>query len=127
MAKAKILYVEDHQGNIYVMENRLKRWGYEAVVAMDGQSALAMARTHKPDLILMDIQLPGIDGLEATRRIKADPETKDIPVIAVSAFAMYDDRDKALAAGCDGYFSKPVDFHDLRVRIQGMLDKKSGA
>jgi CheY-like chemotaxis protein len=127
MAKAKILYVEDHQGNIYVMENRLKRWGYEAVVAMDGQSALAMARTHKPDLILMDIQLPGIDGLEATRRIKADPETKDIPVIAVSAFAMYDDRDKALAAGCDGYFSKPVDFHDLRVRIQGMLDKKSEA
>ena len=127
MAKAKILYVEDHQGNIYVMENRLKRWGYEAVVAMDGQSALAMARTHKPDLILMDIQLPGIDGLEATRQIKADPETKDIPVIAVSAFAMYDDRDKALAAGCDGYYSKPVDFHELRVRIQGMLEKKSEA
>ena len=127
MAKAKILYVEDHQGNIYVMENRLKRWGYEAVVAMDGQSALAMARTHKPDLILMDIQLPGIDGLEATRQIKADPETKDIPVIAVSAFAMYDDRDKALAAGCDGYYSKPVDFHELRVRIQGMLEKKPEA
>jgi CheY-like chemotaxis protein len=127
MAKAKILYVEDHQGNIYVMENRLKRWGYEAVVAMDGQSALAMARTHKPDLILMDIQLPGIDGLEATRRIKADPETKDIPVIAVSAFAMYDDRDKALAAGCDAYYSKPVDFHELRVRIQGMLEKKPEA
>jgi CheY-like chemotaxis protein len=127
MAKAKILYVEDHQGNIYVMENRLKRWGYEAVVAMDGQSALAMARTHKPDLILMDIQLPGIDGLEATRQIKADPETEGIPVIAVSAFAMYDDRDKALAAGCDGHFSKPVDFHDLRVRIQSLLEKKPEA
>jgi two-component system response regulator (stage 0 sporulation protein F) len=69
MAKPKILYVEDHQGNIYVMENRLKRWGYEAVVAMDGQSALPMARVHKPDLILMDIRLPGIDGLEATRSL----------------------------------------------------------
>ncbi len=123
MAKAKILYVEDHQGNIYVMENRLKRWGYEAVVAMDGQSALAMARTHQPDLILMDIQLPGIDGLEATRQIKADPETQDIPVIAVSSYAMYADRDKALEAGCDGYFSKPVDFHELHVRIKSFIEK----
>ena len=123
MAKPKILYVEDHRGNIYVMGNRLKRWGYEMVVAMDGQSALAMARTHKPDLILMDIQLPGIDGLEATRQIKADPETQDIPVIAVSSYAMYDDRDKALEAGCDGYFSKPVDFHELRVRIKSFIEK----
>ena len=113
MSNPKILYVEDHQGNIYVMQNRLKRWGYETVVAMDGQSALAMARTQKPNLILMDLQLPGIDGLEATRQIKADPETEGIPVIAVSAFAMYDDRVKALEAGCDGYFSKPVDFHDF--------------
>ena len=127
MAKAKILYVEDHRGNIYVMQNRLKHWGYEAVVAMDGQLALAMARTHKPDLILMDIQLPGIDGLEATRQIKADPETEDIPVIAVSSYAMYDDRDKALEAGCDGYFSKPVDFHDLRIRIQSLLGEKPEA
>ncbi len=127
MANPKILYVEDHQGNIYVMENRLKRWGYEAVVAMDGQSALAMARAHKPDLILMDLQLPVINGLEATRQIKADPETEDIPVIAVSSYAMYDDRDKALEAGCDGYFSKPVDFHDLRLRIQSLLEKKPEA
>ena len=127
MANRKILYVEDHQGNIFVMQKRLKRWGYESVVAMDGQSALAMARTQKPDLILMDLQLPGIDGLEATRQIKADPETKDIPVIAVSAFAMYDDREKALAAGCNAYFSKPVDFHELRVRIQSFLDEKPAA
>ncbi len=124
MAKAKILYVEDHQGNIYVMEKRLKRWGYEAVVAMDGQSALAMARTHKPDLILMDIQLPGINGLEATRQIKADPETEGIPVIAVSSYAMYDDRAKALEAGCDGYFSKPVDFHELRIRIKSLIGEQ---
>jgi CheY-like chemotaxis protein len=122
MAKPKILCVEDHQGNIYVMENRLKRWGYEAVVAMDGQSALAMARAHKPDLILMDLQLPVISGLEATRQIKADPETEHIPVIAVSAYATYDDRDKALEAGCDGYFSKPIDFHELHVRIKSLIE-----
>lgn len=125
MAKAKILYVEDHEGNIYMMGKRLQRDGYETVVAKDGQTAISMAGTHQPDLILMDLNLPVIDGLEATRQIKANPKTKDIPIIAVSAFAMYDDRDKALAAGCDGYFSKPVDFHDLRVRIQSFLEKKA--
>ena len=125
MAKAKILYVEDHEGNIYMMGKRLQRDGYETVVAKDGQTAISMASTHEPDLILMDLNLPVVDGLEATRQIKANPKTKDIPIIAVSAFAMYDDRDKALAAGCDGYFSKPVDFHDLRVRIQSFLEKKA--
>ena len=125
MAKAKILYVEDHEGNIYMMGKRLQRDGYETIVAKDGQTAVSMASTHQPDLILMDLNLPVIDGLEATRQIKANPKTKDIPIIAVSAFAMYDDRDKALAAGCAGYFSKPVDFHDLRIRMQSFLEKKA--
>ncbi len=101
MAKPKILYVEDHQGNIYVMETRLKRWGYETIIAMDGEEAITVASASMPDLILMDLQLPVTDGLEATRQIKANPKTKHIPIIAVSAFAMYDDRDKAIAAGCD--------------------------
>ena len=127
MAKPKILYVEDHEGNIYMMGKRLQRDGYETIVAKDGQAAISMASAHLPDLILMDLNLPVIDGLEATRQIKANPKTEKIPIIAVSAFAMYDDRDKALAAGCDAYFSKPVDFHELRVRIQGMLKKKPEA
>ena len=127
MAKRKILYVEDHDGNIYMMGKRLQRDGYDTIVAKDGQMAISMASVQQPDLILMDLNLPVIDGLEATRQIKANPKTKDIPIIAVSAFAMYDDRDKALAAGCDGYFSKPVDFHELRVRIQSFLDDKPEA
>ena len=109
MAKAKILYVEDHEGNIYMMGKRLQRDGYETIVAKDGQAAISMASVDQPDLILMDLNLPVIDGLEATRQIKANPKTKEIPIIAVSAFAMYDDRDKALAAGCDGYLAKPLD------------------
>ncbi len=124
MAMFKILYVEDHQGNIYVMETRLKRWGYETIVAMDGEEAIAMANASMPDLILMDLQLPVTDGLEATRQIKANPKTKHIPIIAVSAFAMYDDRDKALAAGCDAYYSKPVDFHLLRTHIKELLPEE---
>ncbi len=124
MAKPKILYVEDHQGNIYVMETRLKRWGYQTIVAMDGEEAIAMANASMPDLILMDLQLPITDGLEATRQIKADAKTKHIPIIAVSSYAMYDDRDKALAAGCDAYYSKPVDFHLLRTHIKELLPEE---
>ncbi len=127
MANPKILYVEDHEGNIYMMGKRLQRDGYETIVAKDGQTAISMASVDQPDLILMDLNLPIVDGLEATRQIKANPKTENIPIIAVSAFAMYDDRDKALAAGCDGYFSKPVDFHDLRIRIQSLIEKKPEA
>ncbi len=121
MAMFKILYVEDHEGNIYMMGKRLQKDGYETIVAMDGETAIAMARASMPDLILMDLQLPGTDGLEATRQIKANPKTKHIPIIAVSAFAMYDDRDKALAAGCDAYYSKPIDFQLLRTHIKELL------
>ncbi len=83
-----------------------------------------MASASMPDLILMDLQLPVTDGLEATRQIKANPKTKHIPIIAVSAFAMYDDRDKAIAAGCDAYYSKPVDFHLLRTHIKELLPEE---
>ncbi len=127
MTEAKILHVEDHEGNIYMMGRRLRREGYETIVARDGAEAIAMAGAHKPDLILMDLSLPVTDGLEATRQIKASPETRHIPIIALSSFAMEDAREKALAAGCDDYYSSPVDFQFLRVRIEELLTKESEA
>jgi len=127
MTEAKILHVEDHEGNIYMMGRRLRREGYETIVARDGAEAIAMAGAHKPDLILMDLSLPVTDGLEATRQIKASPETKHIPIIALSSFAMEDAHEKALAAGCDDYYSSPVDFQLLRTRIEELLTKESEA
>ncbi len=121
MARYKILYVEDHEGSIYMMGKRLHKEGYETISAKDGEQAIGMAGATMPDLILMDLNLPITDGLEATRRIKGNPKTKHIPIIAVSAFAMYDDRDKAMATGCDAYYSKPVDLHLLRKRIKELL------
>lgn len=117
MSKVKILYVEDHEGNIFMLKKRLERDGYEVSVAKDGQEGIAMARAIVPAVILMDLNLPVMDGLEATRVLKAAPETRDIPIIALSAFARYDDREKALAAGCDSYYSKPIDFQTLRGKI----------
>ena len=117
----KILYVEDNDDNVFVMRGRLPRAEFELVVATDGEQGVAMAETEAPDLILMDVRLPGIDGWEATRRIKAAPATKAIPVIALSAHAMADDREKALAAGCDDYDTKPIDFPRLLERIRTIL------
>lgn len=117
----KILYVEDNEDNVYVMRGRLTRLGFAVVVATDGEQGVAMAETEAPDLILMDLRLPGIDGWEATRRLKAAPATKAIPVIALSAHAMAGDREKALAAGCDDYDTKPIDFPKLVERIQTIL------
>ena len=117
----KILYVEDNDDNVFVIRGRLARLGFEMVVAVDGEQGVAMAETEAPDLILMDLRLPGLDGWEATRRLKAEPETKAIPVIALSAYAMAGDREKALAAGCDDYVTKPVDFAKLLERIQTIL------
>jgi two-component system, cell cycle response regulator DivK len=117
----KILYVEDNDDNVYVMKGRLPRLGFEVVVAADGEQGVAMAETEAPDLILMDLRLPGIDGWETTRRIKAAPATKAIPVIALSAHAMAGDREKALEAGCDDYDTKPVDFPRLLERIRTVL------
>ena len=117
----KILYVEDNDDNVYVMKGRLPRLGFEVVVAANGEQGVAMAETEAPDLILMDLRLPGIDGWETTRRIKAATATKAIPVIALSAHAMAGDREKALEAGCDDYDTKPVDFPRLLERIRTVL------
>ena len=117
----KILYVEDNEDNVYVVKQRLTRAGYTVLVAPDGERGLAMAAADRPDLILMDLSLPGIDGWEVTRRLKAAPATRPIPIIALTAHAMTGDREKALAAGCDDYDSKPVDFPRLRAKIEALL------
>lgn len=117
----KILYVEDNDDNIYVLKNRLTRAGYTVVVALDGAEGVAMAATEKPDLILMDLSLPVLDGWEATRRLKAASATRDIPVIALTAHAMAGDKEKALEAGCEDFDTKPVDFPRLRAKIQALL------
>src|SRR2546421_7469423 len=105
----KILYVEDNDDNVYMLRNRLSRAGFTVIVATDGTKGSAMAASEQPDLILMDLTLPDTDGEEATRRLKADPATSRIPVIALTANAMAGDKEKALAAGCDDFDTKPVD------------------
>ncbi len=124
---AKILYVEDNEDNVYMLASRLRRRGYNVVAAEDGVRGLAAARDEHPDLILMDLSLPGLDGWEATRRLKAMPETAEIPVIALSAHAMAGDREQALAAGCDDYDAKPIDFGRLLAKIRALLTKDRGA
>jgi CheY-like chemotaxis protein len=122
----KILLVEDNEMNRDMLSRRLIRKGYEVVMALDGEQAVEMAGSHSPDLILMDMSLPVIDGWEATRRIKAAAETKGIPVIALTAHAMSDDREKALGAGCDDYDTKPVDLPRLLDKISGLLSRQAG-
>lgn len=116
----KILLVEDNEMNRDMLSRRLKRRGFELVFAADGQEAVDMARSEAPSLILMDMGLPVIDGWEATRRIKADPRTRDIPVIALTAHAMAADRDQCLAAGCDDFDTKPVDIERLLGKIAAL-------
>lgn len=123
----RILYVEDNDDNIYVVKNRFTRAGFTVLVATDGEQGVAMASTERPDLILMDLRLPVLDGWEATRRIKAQPETRHIPIIALTAHAMSGDREKALAAGCDDFDTKPVDFERLLGKIQALLGSAGGA
>jgi CheY-like chemotaxis protein len=118
---AKLLYVEDNEDNIYMLTNRLTRRGHEVAVARDGQEGVEMARREQPALILMDLDLPVIDGWEATRRLKAAAETKHIPVIALSAHAMSGDRERAMAAGCDDYDTKPVELPRLLEKIGALL------
>jgi two-component system cell cycle response regulator DivK len=119
----KILLVEDNEMNRDMLSRRLIKKGYEVVMALDGEQALEMARAEAPDLILMDISLPGLDGWEATRRLKAKPETKAIPIIALTAHAMAGDREKCLEAGCDDYDTKPVEFPRLLGKIEGLLTR----
>jgi CheY-like chemotaxis protein len=117
----KILLVEDNDMNRDMLSRRLIRKGYEVVIALDGQEGVAMAESENPDLILMDMSLPLIDGWEATRRIKASEQSNAIPVIALTAHAMPTDRDKALEAGCDDYDTKPVELPRLLEKIERLL------
>ncbi len=117
----KILLVEDNEMNRDMLSRRLLKKGYAVVMALDGEQAIELARTESPDLILMDISLPGLDGWEATRRLKATPETQAIPIIALTAHAMAGDREKCLEAGCDDYDTKPVEFPRLLGKIEGFL------
>jgi two-component system cell cycle response regulator DivK len=118
---AKILLVEDNEMNRDMLSRRLMRKGYEVVLALDGQSGVEMAQTQAPDLILIDMSLPVLDGWEATRRLKADTATKHIPVIALTAHAMSGDREKALEAGCNDYDTKPVELLRLLGKIEALL------
>jgi two-component system cell cycle response regulator DivK len=120
---AKILLVEDNEMNRDMLSRRLLKKGFEVVMALDGEQAIEMARSEAPDLILMDISLPGVDGWEATRRLKAMAETRAIPIIALTAHAMAGDREKCLEAGCDDYDTKPVEFPRLLGKIEGFLIK----
>ena len=114
----KILYVEDNDDNVYMLKNRLARAGFTVVIATNGTQGIAMATSEQPDLILMDLTLPDIRGEEATQRIEANPTTKKIPVIALTANAMAGDREKALAAGCDDFDTKPVEMSRLLEKIK---------
>lgn len=118
---ARILVVEDNEMNRDMLCRRLARKGYEVVVAQDGIEGIDKAKTESPDVIIMDLSLPRIDGWEATRRLKAEESTRGIPVIALTAHAMSTDRDKALAAGCDDFDTKPVDFKRLIEKIEQAL------
>jgi two-component system, cell cycle response regulator DivK len=121
----KILYVEDNEDNVYMLKRRLERAGFEVIVASDGEQGLAVARDQRPDLILMDLSLPVLDGWQATRRLKDSEETRTIPVIALSAHAMPGDREKALEAGCDEYAAKPVKLPGLLAKIRALLPEGS--
>jgi CheY-like chemotaxis protein len=122
---ATILVVEDNEASRDALARRLQRRGYEVVVAVDGQQAVSVAQSARPDLILMDLGLPVIDGWEATRQLKADASTQDIPIIVLSAHAMTNDRDLALAAGGDDFDTKPVRFQPLLDKITSLLARSS--
>ena len=123
----KILYVEDNDDNVYMLKNRLSRAGFTVVIATDGTHGIAMATSEQPDLVLMDLTLPDMDGWEATRRIKADPATKHIPVVALTAHAMTGDKEKALAAGCDDFDTKPVDLPRLIGKIRAQVPQRAAS
>ena len=123
----KILYVEDNEDNIYMLLSRLTRAGFTVVIATDGEQGVAVAASEKPDLVQMDLSLPVLDGWEATRRIKAAPETSRIPIIALSAHAMPGDAERALAAGCDDFDTKPVELPRLLAKIRALKPDGGGS
>jgi len=120
---AKILIVEDNEMNLDMLSRRLARHGYALITAVDGEQAMALAQSEMPDLILMDLSLPVLDGWEATRRIKTMPKTHSIPIIALTAHAMAGDQQKAMRAGADDYDTKPIDFKRLVAKIEALQNK----
>lgn len=124
---SRILLVEDNEMNRDMLSRRLTRRGFDVLIAENGQTGVDLAASERPDLVLMDMSLPIIDGWEATRRIKADPATAAIPVIALTAHAMAEDRELALRAGCDDYDSKPIDLSRLVAKIEQLLDGNRAA
>ena len=123
----KILIVEDDELNRDSLRRLLRRRGYEILLAVDGDEALAVARAGAPDLVLMDMRLPGIDGWEATLRLKADPTTRTLPIVALTAHAMASDRAEALAAGCDDHDTKPIDLDRLLPKVEALLARRPPA
>ena len=121
----KILYVEDNEDNVYMLSRRLKRKGFEIVIAVDGEQGVEMAFSEKPDLILMDLSLPKMDGWTATKQIKSNNELKSIPIIALSAHAMEEHKQRALDSGCNDYDTKPVDINRLLSKISEQLGTKN--
>lgn len=120
----KILVVEDNEENRDALSRRLQRRGFEVLFAADGKAGVEMAKAEKPDLVLMDMNMPELDGWEATRQIKAHPGTQNVPVIALTAHAMTGDRERALEAGCTDYHTKPVEFPKLLAQIEAILQTK---
>ena len=123
---AKILIVEDNEMNRDMLGRRLQRRGYEVVIALDGEEGLAMAATEAPDLILMDLSLPRVDGWQATRQLKAANETRSIPIIVLTAHALEHEREKAMATGCDDFDVKPIDFARLMSKIERFIPAPGG-
>jgi CheY-like chemotaxis protein len=118
----KVLYIEDNDDNVYMLKMRLELLDeFEVLTAKDGEKGCEMAAAERPDIVLMDLEMPGIDGWEATRRLKSNPDTRDIPVIALSAHALAGSREKALAAGCDEFDTKPVEFDRLVATLRRVL------
>jgi two-component system cell cycle response regulator DivK len=122
-AMPKVLLIEDNEMNRDMLSRRLARRGFQVVCAVDGQQGVGLTRSEKPDIILMDMSLPVMDGWEATRRIKSEDATRDVPVIGLTSHAMSGDREKAIEAGCDDYDTKPVDFDRLLEKIEHLLRK----
>jgi CheY-like chemotaxis protein len=121
----KILLVEDNEMNRDMLSRRLERKGFQVILAVDGAAGVEMVATHEPDLVLMDMSLPVLDGWEATRRLKADPATRHVPVIALTAHAMSSDRGKALQAGCNDYDTKPIELPRLLGKIEALLARSA--
>ena len=125
---SKVLYVDDNDDNVYMLKMRLELLGdFEVITAEDGEKGCEMVCTERPDIVLMDLEMPGISGWEAAKRIKSNPETRDIPVLALSAHALAGEREKALAAGCDEFDTKPVEFDRLVAKLRRLLASKIDA